>query len=142
MRLSFALLFVALAACSSGGLQTPAVTVHVEQISQSELHFGGPVNVQFDVLVTNVSNAPLTLRRIELRTVGSGAYTLRNDSTPLNLTIAPGQTASRTITAAGWARGGNLSSEEPVTLRAIAYFDGPTGSFVRMVSQNISQGNR
>ena len=145
MRFFAVLILITMANCSSAGRQdqTPAVSIQVEQRSQSDvLHFAGPINLQYDILVTNSSDQPLTLRRIELRTVGAGAYSLRNDSTPVNLAIPPGGTVSKMINAWGYARGGNLAAEEPVTLRAIAYFDGPTGSFVRMVSENITQGSR
>ena len=144
MRFSAVLFLITMAGCSSAGPdQTPAVRIQVEQRSQSDvLHFAGPINLQYDIMVTNSSDQPLTLRRIELRTVGAGAYSLRNDSTPVNLAIPPGGTVSKMINAWGYARGGNLAAEEPVTLRAIAYFDGPTGSFVRIVSENITQGSR
>lgn len=144
MRFFAMLLVVTTAGCSSGRQdQTPAVSLHIEQISQNDvLHFAGPINLQYQVLVDNTSDQPLTLRRIELRTLGPGAYSLRNESTPVNLAIPPGASVSRTITAWGYARGGNLAVQEPVTLRATAFFEGPTGSFVRMVNENITQGSR
>ena len=145
MRVSAILLLLTLTGCSSGAgsAQTPAVSLQIEQRNQSEvLHFAGPISLQYDVLVSNSSDQPLTLRRIELRTIGSGAYSLRNESTPMNLAIPPGGEVSKTISAWGYARGGNLAAEEPVTLRAIAYFEAPSGSFVRMVSEVITQGQR
>lgn len=141
MRVVTSLLLLAIGCSSAGRNQpTPVVAIHLEQRSQSDvLHFAGPVNLQYDLGVTNSSDQPLTLRRVELRTLGSGAYTLRNESTSVNLSIPPGASVSRTISAWGYARGGDLAAQEPVTLRATAYFDGPGGSFVRMVSENITQ---
>ena len=145
MRIFPVVVLLVATSCSSGGAadHSPAVAIHVDQVSAPDvLHFAGPVSMQYEVMVTNSSDQPLTLQRIELRTVGPGAYTLRNESTPVHLAIPPGGEVSKTISAWGYARGGNLSAAEPVTLRAIAYFDAPGGSFIRMVSATITQEGR
>jgi len=35
----------------------------------------------------------------------------------------------------GYSRGGHLASTEPVTVRATAYFTGPSGAFLRLFSE-------
>ncbi len=87
---------------------------------------------------TNPTDAAVTLSRIDLRTVGPGAYVLRTPAQPMNLRVAAKSSASLVITARGSAAGGHIASEEPVTVRATAYFDGPDGAFVRVVNETFS----
>jgi hypothetical protein len=43
------------------------------------------------------------------------------------------------ISVWGYARGGRLSSEEPVTVRGTAYLTGPKGPFVKLFTEYIAQ---
>ena len=138
------LILLLLAGCASGAPDdpnAPNVIVHVEQFeSQPDAYlFGGSVNVRFAVSAMNRTKDPITLNRIEIRTVGSGAYTIRPTPTPINLKLAPGQEATVPISLWGFSRGGYASAREPVTLRAIAYMTGPTGPFVRLFTEYIPQ---
>lgn len=130
-----------LAGCGSGASQStgPNVTVHLRQINTPHdiFYFAGPVNIQFALEVTNPTNEPVTLQRLELETIGPGAYYLRTGSTPINLTVKPNSTATTTLSAWGRSRGGYLTSTEPVTLRAVAYFSAPSGQFVKVIQENF-----
>jgi hypothetical protein len=130
-----------LAGCASGVQNAPNVELHVAQFEsqQDGYLFGGSVNVRFGVSAANRTKEPVTLTRIEIRTVGSGAYTIRPTSTPINIKLAPGQEATVPISLWGFARGGYASAREPVTLRATAYMTGPTGAFVRLFTEYIPQ---
>jgi hypothetical protein len=146
MKKHKALLAVALilAGCASSADEdpnAPKVTVHLQQIDSvgNEFTFAGPVNVQFVLTATNTTKDPVTLTRLEVRTVGSGAYTISPTSTNLNMQLGPGQSVTTTIAVWGYARGGRLSSEEPVTLRGTAYLSGPSGAFVRLFTEYIGQ---
>jgi len=75
---------------------------------------------------------------MEHETIGQGAYSLRTEATPMNLTVPPNGTGSYLISVWGRARGGYLRATEPVTLRGTAFFKGPSGSFVRIFTENIS----
>ena len=134
-------LSVFLVGCASSNQPSgPAVAVQLEQLNSSNdiFYFRGPVNIQYRVLVTNPTNQPLTLTRLDLQTIGSGAYALRTNSTPMNLQVAPNATTAYTISVWGYSRGGYLASSEPVTIRGTAYFKGTSGSFIRLFNQNIS----
>lgn len=144
MRRRCALLAVLLlAACASSDEDpnAPKVTVHLQQLDSggNAFTFAGPVNVQFELTATNTTKDPVTLTRLEVRTVSSGAYTISPTSTNLNMQLGPGQSLTTTIAVWGYARGGNLSSGEPVTLRGTAYFSGPSGAFVRLFTEYIGQ---
>jgi hypothetical protein len=137
-----ALAVIVLAACSTNMSSSgPPVTVRIAQMNASSniFYFPGPVPLQYEVSITNPTSEPLTLTRLDLQTIGSGAYFLRTAPTPMNLTIAPNSTANYTISVWGRSRGGYIRSTEPVSLRGIAYFRGPNvKSFVRMFTENVT----
>ncbi|HJT17747.1 MAG TPA: hypothetical protein VJ853_10175 [Thermoanaerobaculia bacterium] len=131
-----------LAACASTPQQGgPNVAVQLQQINSPNevFYYRGPVNVQYRVAISNPTAEQLTLQRLDLQTIGPGAYSLRANGTPMNLKVPPNSTAVYTISVWGYARGGYLASTEPVTLRGTAYFQGPTsGAFIKMFNENIS----
>jgi hypothetical protein len=130
-----------LAACASTSA-TPEVSVALAQVSGSRdmFFFAGPVNVEYEVTVTNPTNEPVTLRRLDLKTVGAGAYTLRTPSQPLQVTVRPGMVSVVRVSANAISRGGNANSAEPVTVRGTAYFDAPSGAFTRVFNESFSPG--
>ena len=71
---------------------------------------------------SNPTNETFKLRRLNLQTIGPGAYSLRTGDSPMN-----------------FSAGGFMRASEPVTLRGLAYFDGPSGSFVKMFNEVIPQ---
>jgi hypothetical protein len=135
---------ILLAACSSAtpdDANAPNVTLHIAQYESAPnaYLYGGLVNVRYELWIANRTTIPITLTRIEIRTVSSGAYAIRPTSTPINIEVTPGQ--EKTIPLSLWAnaRGGNLSAREPVTLRATAYMTGPNGPFVRLFTEYLSE---
>jgi hypothetical protein len=137
------LVLLFLAGCSSAAddANAPNVVLHIAQYESAPnaYLYGGLVNIRYSLSVANRTKDPITLTRIEIRTIGSGAYTIRPTSTPVNVDLAPGQ--EKTIPLSLWAqaRGGTLSAQEPVTLRAAAYMTGPTGAFVRLFTEYFSE---
>lgn len=133
-----------LVACGSSNLSSsnsgPNVTVHLEQVAgpPDVFYFSGPINIQYQLTINNPTNQELTLSRLDLQTLGPGAYSLRTEATPMKLKVAPNASSSYLISVWGRARGGYLASGEPVTLRGTAYFQGPSGGFVRIFTENIS----
>ena len=118
----------------------PDVAVRLEQLTPtSDFRFAGPVSVQFRVTVDNDTESPVTLSRLELRTIGPGAYALREPAMPLHLAVPAKSSASVVVTARGASSGGNPSSVEPVNVRGTAYFDAPGGGFARVVNATFGQ---
>ena len=135
---------ILLAGCASAtpdDANAPNVSLHIaeEESAPNSFLYGGLVNVRYSLSVANRTKDPITLTRIEIHTVSSGAYTIRPTSTAINLDLTPGQ--EKTIPLSLWAnaRGGNLSAHEAVTLRAAAYMTGPTGPFVRLFTEYLSE---
>jgi hypothetical protein len=135
---------ILLAGCASAApddANAPNVSLHLaqEDSAPNAYLYGGAVNVRYLLSVANRTKDPVTLTRIEIHTVSSGAYTIRPTSTVINIDLAPGQ--EKTIPLSLWAnaRGGNLSAHESVTLRAAAYMTGPSGPFVRLFTEYLSE---
>lgn len=135
---------ILLAGCASAApddANAPNVSLHLAQddSAPNAYLYGGLVNVRYSLSVANRTKDPVTLTRIEIHTVSSGAYTIRPTSTPLNIDLAPGQ--EKTIPLSLWAnaRGGNLAAQEPVTVRAAAYMTGPAGPFVRLFTEYFTE---
>ena len=139
---ALAISFLLLAGCASSGQQSgPPVTVQIQQVNNVNdvFYYRGPVNVQYRVAINNPTSEPMTLTRLDLSTIGPGAYSLQANGTPMNLKVPPNSTAVYTISVWGYARGGFMASSEPVTLRGTAYFQGSSsGAFIKMFNENIS----
>jgi hypothetical protein len=142
IKIAVAVLFVGLLgfASSSRGAEAPKLDIQLRQASMpgDVFYFRGPVNLQYQLAITNPSNEPVTLRRIDLSTLGPGAYSLRTGATPITRTIPPNGTVAINLSAWGRSSGGFLRSEEPVTIHGIAYFDSPGHkSFIKQFTGNF-----
>jgi hypothetical protein len=143
-----AVLAIALAACASSSSQTGRQERVMPDVQLSELvgtqamQMGGPFDIRYAVQVTNPAAEPITLRRIDVSSVGGGAYRLvRNLPVVVNTTIAPGETAQ----VAFWLHAyvtvmsGQMGSNEPVSLRVITFYDSPTGAFLKVTHTMLGQ---
>jgi hypothetical protein len=143
-----ALLALAAISCSSSGskpnqnanLLRPEIAIE-QLVGPADLGYpGGQVDVQYQVTVGNRSAEPITLRRIEVSSVGGGAYRLRRESYPFNATLGANQQGSIQFWAHALQAGPVFrGSTEPVTLRAILYFQSPAGSFQQIVMKSLEQ---
>jgi len=135
------LLFTACASATQDDPNTPNVVLHLAQYESAPnaYLYGGLVNVRFALSIANRTSDPVTLTRIEIRTISSGAYTIRSTSTPINIDVAPGQEKTIPLSLWGNARGGTLAAQEPVTIRAAAYMNGPSGAFVRLFTEYFTE---
>jgi len=120
---------------------SPNVSVNMQQLTSTNdtFYFRGPVSIQYRLEVTNPTSQPVTLRSLRLESIGPGAYTIHTTTTPLKLQLGPNESRAVTISAWGRARGGFLSADEPVTIQGTAYFNSPSGSFVKLFNENIMQ---
>jgi hypothetical protein len=104
----------------------------------------GPIRVEFELAIANQSSEELRLKRIEIESLGTGAYVLRRETIYLNEVVEPvGQKAVR-FWARGFARAGTYRAGigEPVTVRAIAHFETDMGPLRKIIMKNIPQGSR
>ena len=136
-QLTIVAAFLLVAACAAVDVP-PDVNARLEQIETSgDLRFSGPIYVKYRVWASNFTEEPITLDRVELHTIGPGAYTLNEPALPLKLTIPPKEGASAVVMARGTATGGTMSMNEPVNVRVTAYFTRGGKSFVRVFNQSF-----
>jgi hypothetical protein len=133
------------AACSSSkdiGILKPEIELLQLQAPVDVGYATGPTQIQFGARIANRSGEPITLKRIEIQTVGSGSYVMRKQWFSYNEKIDPEHFSTVTF----WARGygfatdrGRTPSSEPVNIRGILYFETPVGPFHQIVTRYISQ---
>jgi hypothetical protein len=147
MKKGFALaLMLALAACaSSGGDSNKKVEVQIQQLNvTTSTQPVGPFQVQYGIAVKNLTTEPITIKRVSIRQIGSGSYSL----SPLNppsfnfaKVIAPGATDGVSVSMHAYllVPASDMLRSEPVTVRAVVDFDSPSGVFHKMVNRLMSQ---
>jgi hypothetical protein len=134
------ILALSVLSCSQNkvNLLRPDVAIGQVPIPQFLLERSGPISVTYQMQITNPSGEPMTLRRLDLQTVGSSPYVLRRLPLLFNKVVPPNETVVVTFDAWGYARGGRVGASEPVTVRGIAYFETPEGTLQRVFMQNFS----
>src|ERR1051325_6099413 len=96
-----------LAACSSSDNNKNATLLKPELaleqlVGPSELGYPrGRIDVQFALHIGNRSGEPITVRRVEIGTVSTGAYALRRESFVFDKQIPPGGVDAATFGARG-----------------------------------------
>lgn len=146
-----------LAACtsSSGGRELDTIdaarvnlskpTIAIAQLTSvgaaAEKKLTGGLPVQFAVRLTNNSETPIKLTRLNLQTLGSGAYEIRGSSHPFAVTIEPNQSQEVKVWASGYIPYSSVSGANgPVTLRATAFFESAKGKFQEIFVENVAYG--
>ena len=145
---TFAVILLLAVACASSKSQTgkaakPDLPIEIEQVvGPAELNYPyGPIEVQYQLVVQNPTSQPITLTRVAVATLNSqgSAYTLRRDFYNIRKTIAPHATEGVTFWAKAFSYGRSMRDTEPITLRAIVYFDWPEGNFQKILMRELPQ---
>jgi len=135
--------------CASGTPQNQRVKLQLEQlVGASPVQSVGRFDVQFGLQIENTSTETVTLKSVELTQIGTGSYTIRRearsgagDHYAFNQSVAPGQSAAVSF----WVHAfqnvlpGTFGASEPVTLRALVYFESPSGQFHQVVQKVLGQ---
>lgn len=138
-----ALILLLLAGCASGAQDdenAPNIILHLtpDEAYTAAYTYSGSVNIRYVLSVANTTKDAVKFSRIEIRTIGTGAYMIRPTTTQINIDLAPGERKAVALAVWGYARGGTLASTEPVTLRGTAYLTGPKGAFLRLITEYIT----
>jgi hypothetical protein len=135
-KIFFSALIVVLAACASGDktakVDIPQPDIAVEQLSSTPAvaeHVTGGVPIYLGVAVTNRANVPITLKRLNIQSMGSGGYNVPSQSRPINKVIPPEGTDQEQFWVSGYADPSVAGVNGAVALRVIAQFDSPKGAF-------------
>ena len=139
MRNTAVVLFTALLAAGCGStasnnakVDIPEPEVQLVQISAQPPvaeHITGGVPIDFGVAITNHATIPITLKRLNVQSMGSGGYNVPPTSRPFNKTIAPDATEQVEFWVGANASPSVAGVNGAVAMRVIAQFDSEKGAF-------------
>jgi hypothetical protein len=141
-----AVVALCLAGCASSQpnatkAQIPEPEIQITQLSnvaEAARHITGGLSVQYRVDVANRANVPIVVTRMDIVSLGEGAYSLRPTSVPFTERLDPGET--KTLQFWAPASIGNptiLGANGPVTVRLTAHYDTPQGAAQSIVVQQV-----
>ena len=137
--ITFATLMIAI---STMAASTPAVTATLVQanLPSDTVFLRGPINVQYQLTITNPGSEPLTLSRLNLSTLGPGGYRLHTGDTIVKAVVPANGSVTLNLSAWAYARGGFARSTEPVEMRGQLWLAPSSGkTFVKQFTQYIPQ---
>lgn len=140
--LILASILLALGSCASSAKLTrvePAIAVVQTSTNPFLMEQGGQLAVVYMMAIRNTTSEPITLTRLEMKTIGGGPYLLRGTPVTFHRSIAPGKTAKVRFSMWAWSPGGRTVAAEPVVLSGLVWFDSPSGSFSTRFLQRIRQ---
>jgi hypothetical protein len=134
---------VFLACASKDAKITPPELDFVQLSGPAEQNYTpGDIEVQYGIRIANRSSEPITLRNIQIQSVGfGGPYRLRPATYYFHREIKPEQYEDVTFWAKAVAAGDAFAPEAnaPVTVRATAFFESPAGGFRRVFTKVLAQ---
>jgi len=134
-KILFSTLIVVLAACASSNnakVDIPQPDITVDQLSSTPAvaeHVTGGVPIYLGMAVTNRADVPITLKRVNIQSMGSGGYNVPSQSRPINKVIPPEGTDQEQFWVSAYADPSVAGVNGAVALRVIAQFDSPKGAF-------------
>ncbi len=106
----------------------------LSNISEAARYMTGAISVQYRVDISNQAPESITLKRIDVQSIGFGAYTLQPMSRPFDLTLKAGELKSVEFWGPAVIESATIvGANGPVTLRVTVHYDtaaGPTRSVV------------
>jgi hypothetical protein len=144
----------AIIACGSSGTANSVATADqvgavepdtelVQLIGPEQLNWeSGTIEMKYALRVTNHATEEITLRQIQIQTVGQeGPYTVPQSSYFFRTAISAGDTRSIEFFAKAQSEGNRyrIDAESPVSVRVIAYFEAPKGNFRKTFITNLGQ---
>ena len=143
--LIFSTLLIA-AACTTGN----QLSQNVAHIPQPEITIIGRTDMtnvptvasgiaaHFEFRIVNQADVPITLRRIDLDSLGGGSIAIEARNRQFNIVIAPHSVQSADFMTTAFINDpNNFSGRSPVQIRAVALFDSPSGSLQKVVQQQV-----
>jgi hypothetical protein len=131
-------LAIFLTACASTAsnnakVNIPDPGIEVEQISSTPAvaeHVTGGVPINLAMAVTNHATIPITLKRVNVQSIGTGGYNVPSTSRPFkDIVIQPGATEQVQFWVGAYADTSVAGVNGAVALRVIAQFDSSLGAF-------------
>ncbi|HMC21587.1 MAG TPA: hypothetical protein VKL19_07055 [Thermoanaerobaculia bacterium] len=143
ITVAFTLLLIGCASAAPDSNKAPSsepeiLITQLSNVAEAARHISGGISVQYRVDITNRAKEPITIKRIDVISLGAGAYTLRPTSTPFNARLNPGESQALQFWASAFIDDPTiLGANGPVTLRVTVYYDTPAGSTQSIVVQQV-----
>lgn len=121
----------------------PAIEVE-QEVGPAELNYPeGPIELKYDLQITNNWTQPMTVVRVNVATINpaGASYQLRRDFYNVRATIPPGDTRVVPFWAKGYSFGRGPRDTEPISLRLIVYFETPEGNYQKVMMTELQQGS-
>lgn len=144
----------ALIACGSSGSGASVPTAEkigtvapetrlLQLIGPEQLNWqSGEIEMKYALEVTNRAAEPITLRQIQIQTVGSeGPYYIPQSSYFFREAVTPGAKRAIEFFAKAFSEGNRyrIDAQSPVSVRVIAFFEAPQGNFRQTFIANLGQ---
>lgn len=127
---------------SSSPDQGPAsLEIHITQLPDSgfAVQNRGATSIAYEMLVRNHSAGAVTLRSVEMRTVGRSPYSLRSDPAALNQTIEAGKEATITFSMWSYEQQKGSTSENTVWVNGTVHYTGTAGEASQPFAQSFRE---
>jgi hypothetical protein len=115
--------------------------IHISQlssVSEAARHMAGGLSVQYRIEIGNRANVPITVKRIEVISLGAGAYTLRPTSYPFDAHLNAGEaTAVQFWVPANIDDPTIIGANGPVSIRLTMQYETPAGLTQAIVVQQV-----
>jgi hypothetical protein len=138
---SIVLLFIAGCASSRSSAEPEIRLVQTSEVAEVARNVPGSIPISFRLTIHNTLQTPLTLKRLELQSIGEGAYSLSSLTRSYDQVIQPGAEQSFDLWGSGYVSPTIVGANGPVTIRAIAQFDAASGSFQTVVMRQLHTVN-
>jgi len=144
----------ALIACGSSGSDAAVPTAEkigtvapetelIQLVGPEQLNWeAGNIELKYALKITNKAADPITLRQIQIKTVGlEGPYAVPQSSYFFREPVAAGTTRNVEFFAKAVSEGDRyrIDAQSPVSIRIIAYFEAPKGNFRQSFITNLGQ---
>ena len=142
-RVFFALLLIGCASTAPqqkrAAVSEPEIRIsQLSNISEAARHISGGISVQYQVEVANRANAPITIKRIDVISLGTGAYSLRPTSYPFDKPLAVGEATALTFWVPAFIDDPTIiGANGPVSVRLTLQYDTPAGRTQSIVVQQV-----
>lgn len=124
----------------SGLVKPELQLVQLNTISGAAEHMTGGFSVHYELRVANHADEPITLKRVEVQSMGAGAYTIAPYNSSTEKRIEPNAQESVDFWAPATIPRDTIAGVNgPVTIRFTAYFDSARGGFRRVEVQQVHE---
>ncbi len=131
-------------ACASNSSKIVPPELQFVQLSgpAEQNYTPGNFEVQYGLRIANRSSEPITLRNIQIQSIGlGGPYRLQPATYYFKREVPPEKYEDVTFWAKAVATGDAFSPDAnaPITIRATAFFESPAGNFRRVFTKMLDQ---